>query len=110
MQMPNSRNTTLSGPLQGIECHIDGNSDMYGRGIRIGFYLQWFGSIIASIPLPPRHSSLPITLAPGESENATFGLVVFIIATFLALLKQAKELAPVEIYILLLLNFGYHYY
>jgi len=108
--MSNSSNITLSGPLNGTECHINGNADMYGLGIRAGFYLQWISSIIACIPVSLGNSDPPIAMAPGESENTMFGLIVFIIATFLALLKQTKELAPVEIYIILLLIFGFHYY
>ncbi|KAE9364042.1 hypothetical protein N431DRAFT_475038 [Stipitochalara longipes BDJ] len=110
--MSNSSNITLSGsgPLNDTECRINGNADMYGLGIRTGFYLQWISSIVACIPVSPGKSDPPIALAPGESENTIFGLIVFIIATFLGLLRQTQELAPVEIYIILLLIFGFHYY
>ena len=81
-------------------CEFDGNTDMYGIGIRIGFYLQWYGTILAS------------WLAPSEVQNLRFTISVFIAATFVALLIQVirnvAKLEVVEVYIILLLTFGYH--
>ena len=80
-------------------CEFDGNSDMYGIGIRIGFYLQWYGAILAS------------WLSPLELPNIQFSINVFIVATFIALLIQlirdVSRLEVVEVYIILLLAFGY---
>ena len=80
-------------------CVIDGNTDMYGIGIRIGFYLQWYGAIFAS------------WLAPSEVETLRFTITVFIAATFVALIAQVARdvdgLDVVEVYIILLLTFGY---
>lgn len=77
-------------------CRFSGNSDMYGLGIRIGFYLQWYGTICASW-IAKRE-------VPGLRQSNSF----FVSATFLALLIQTakKTLRPVEIYIVLLLTFG----
>ena len=80
-------------------CAIDGNTDMYGIGIRIGFYLQWYGAIIAS------------WLAQSEEvETLRFTITVFIAATFVALIAQVARdvdnLDVVEVYIILLLTFG----
>lgn len=77
-------------------CAFAGNADMYGLGIRLGYYLQWYGGIFASL------------LAPEEVPNARFALGLFISATFLALVIQTvqNDLHAVEIYIILLLTFG----
>ena len=80
-------------------CAIDGNTDMYGIGIRIGFYLQWYGAIVAS------------WLARSEVETLRFTIIIFIAATFVALIAQVARdvdnLDVVEVYIILLLTFGY---
>jgi hypothetical protein len=79
-------------------CIFDGNSDMYGLGIRIGFYLQWFGAIFAS------------WLARSEVPGLRFTNALFVAATFLALVIQTARdvsgLQVVEVYIILLLTFG----
>jgi len=77
-------------------CTITGNSDMYGLGIRIGFYMQWYGTILAS------------WIAPSEVPGLRFSNSLFIFATFLALLIQTikKTLRPIDTYITLLLTFG----
>lgn len=77
-------------------CDFNGNADMYGLGIRLGYYLQWFGIILAS------------PLAPDEVPNARFALALFISATFQALIIQIvrRNLYIVEIYVVLLLTFG----
>lgn len=79
-------------------CKIEGNSDMYGLGIRLGFYFQWYGAILAR------------WLAPSEVKGLAFSFNVFVAATFLALvistLTDIDSLEPVETYIVLLLMFG----
>jgi hypothetical protein len=83
-------------------CAFNGNSDMYGLGIRLGYYLQWFGSVLAA------------WIAPGEVEGLRITNTLFVAATFLALLIQVGEnqspeqggLQTVEVYIVLLLTFG----
>ncbi|KAK3331474.1 hypothetical protein B0H66DRAFT_97898 [Apodospora peruviana] len=85
-----------------MACTYGGNSDMYGLGIRIAFYLQWFGTILASW--------IARTEVPGLRLANSF----FIGATFLALIIQASYSAPtiraVDIYITLLLTYGSYYY
>jgi hypothetical protein len=49
---------------------------MYGLGIRIGFYLQWYSAIVAS------------WIAPSEINSLRFTNSLFIAATFLALVIQ----------------------
>ncbi|KAK7184393.1 hypothetical protein PSPO01_09427 [Paraphaeosphaeria sporulosa] len=79
-------------------CKIEGNSDMYGLGIRLGYYFQWYGAILAR------------WLAPSEVKSLAFSTDVFVAATFLALviltLTDVESLEPVETYIVLLLMFG----
>ena len=73
---------------------------MYGIGIRIGFYLQWYTNILAS------------WVAPREADGLDFSNTVFITATFIALIIQTirHRLITVEIYIILLLCFGGYIY
>lgn len=77
-------------------CEWPGNSDMYGLGIRVGFYIQWYGIIIAP------------WIADGEVLGLRFSNAMFIAATFLALIIQTSSnaLSAVDIYIVLLLTFG----
>ncbi len=69
---------------------------MYGLGIRIGFYLQWFGASLAS------------WIARSEVKPLRFSNSLFVAAAFLALIIQVSKggLRAVEIYIVLLLMFG----
>ena len=73
---------------------------MYGLGIRIGFYLQWYAGDLAS------------WFAPSEVQAIRVTNSVFISATFLALLIQiirnVSNLQVVEVYIILLVTFGYY--
>jgi hypothetical protein len=79
-------------------CKFQGNSDMYGLGIRLGYYLQWFGAIIAA------------WIAPTEVKSLRFSIDLFVSASFLALIiitaQDVDSLEPVETYIILLLMFG----
>lgn len=81
-------------------CSFAGNTDMYGLGIRIGFYLQWFAVDLAS------------WFAPSEVNAIRLTNSIFIAATFLALIIQVSlnvsNLQVVEVYIILLLTFGYY--
>lgn len=75
---------------------------MYGLGIRLGFYLQWFGVILAA------------WIARGEVRGLWFANDFFVAATFLALVIQVsrnvQSLQVVEVYIILLLMFGAYLY
>ncbi|KAF1993652.1 hypothetical protein P154DRAFT_540210 [Amniculicola lignicola CBS 123094] len=78
-------------------CLLSGNADMYGLGIRIGYYLQWFGLMFAA------------WLCPEEVQTLRLTHTFFVAATFLAVLTQvpkAGNLDVVEIYIILLFTFG----
>jgi len=71
---------------------------MYGLGIRLGYYLQWYGVILAR------------WIAPSEVKAIGFSIDLFVAATFLALIiltaNDVESLQPVETYIVLLLMFG----
>ncbi|KAF1954413.1 hypothetical protein CC80DRAFT_595166 [Byssothecium circinans] len=79
-------------------CRFEANSDMYGLGIRIGYYLQWYGVILAR------------WVAPSEVKSLAFSIDIFVAATFLALIietvRDIASLQPVEAYIVLFLMFG----
>jgi len=70
------------------------------QGIRVGYYLQWYGGIIAA------------WIAPKESSALRIANSLFIAATFLALVIQSirmhkpKDFPIVETYIVLFLTFG----
>lgn len=78
-------------------CHFDGNPDMYGLGIRLGFYLQWLGLILADA-LGVHH----------EITGIRFTNTSFVVAEFLAILIQISQMTiePLDIYIALLLCYG----
>ncbi|KAF2732962.1 hypothetical protein EJ04DRAFT_578030 [Polyplosphaeria fusca] len=79
-------------------CRFSGNADMYGLGIRLGYYLQWYGGVLAA------------WIAPTEVNPFRFSIDLFVAATFLALIiltaQDVDSLQPVETYIVLLLMFG----
>jgi hypothetical protein len=74
---------------------------MYGLGIRLGFYLQWFASLLANILILQK-----------EILGLRLALTAFMWGTFVALLVQTVRdtLAAVDIYIVLLMCFGYKYF
>ena len=81
-----------------VVCQFQSNNSMYGIGIRLGYYLQWYGMMLAR------------WIAPTEVKTLAFSTDVFVAATFLALMietaRDVDGLRPVETYIVLLLMFG----
>jgi hypothetical protein len=77
--------------------NIEGNSDFYGLGIRIGIYLQWFSSWISN-------SVNPYAAATNHDTNTIF-LCAILIATAVAFADGSLQL--VEKYVLLLLSSGF---
>ncbi|KAM7211162.1 hypothetical protein V8F06_013469 [Rhypophila decipiens] len=77
-----------------------GNADMYGLGIRLGFYLQWFAKISADI-----------LMRRSEISANSFAIYSFIAAVFIALSIQTAKARITELdgYIVLLLCFGNYY-
>lgn len=78
-------------------CHIEGNADFYGLGIRIGIYLQWIASLLANRYVPDAVRNLLIT-------NTIFLLAVSIVA---AQSTSAKTLRKAEALTLQHLCFGF---
>lgn len=71
---------------------------MYGLGIRISFYLQWFGMIITC------------WLVESDALNLKFLNGLTILATSIGLALKLQVLQPVEIYVVLLLLCGTLYF
>ena len=83
-----------------MSCQAEGIRTCTVLGIRIGFYLQWFGSIVAE------------WLSKDQALSLRFANSFFIAATFLALIIQTSTglLSSVDIYIIILLTYGAYYY
>ncbi|KAF2453211.1 hypothetical protein BDY21DRAFT_293479 [Lineolata rhizophorae] len=82
-------------------CPIPGHPDMYGLGLRISFYLLWYGAILATLQRPS-HSEAPIL---------RFARLAFSFGIFVALVVQTAGSSPqpAETYIVLLLAYGHYY-
>jgi len=76
----------------------DNASEMFGLGVRISYYIQWYALILEERFLPP------------EMQVNRISLLTFVAATALSVLVQLSKLDPVVIYITLLLTFGYWYH
>lgn len=79
-------------------CPIPVSSGSYGVGIRVAFYLQWFGMIVTSWTLESAARNLKLI---GALTTA---------ATSVGLVLNLERLQPVEIYIVLLLTCGALYF
>ncbi|KAI3391957.1 hypothetical protein diail_6395 [Diaporthe ilicicola] len=77
---------------------IRANAGIYGLGIRVTFYLQWFGMIITSWVLE------------SDALNLKFINALTTAATSVGLVLNLGELRSVEIYIVLLLTSGALYF
>lgn len=79
-------------------CQISGHADSYGLGIRISFYLQWFGMIIT------------YWLLESGALNLKFLNGFTVLATTIGLAVNLEKLQPAEIYVTLLLVCGTLYF
>ena len=87
---------------------------MYGLGIRLGFYLQWIASMLASFLVVlssygnngRRYHSMT-----NEAQAARFGLLCFTAAALVAIIYQAAQghSSVIDIYVSLLVCFGSYY-
>ncbi|KAJ0158954.1 hypothetical protein CTA2_10572 [Colletotrichum tanaceti] len=77
-------------------CHVQGEPELYGLGIRVAFYIQWFGTIVVAYL---EAADLPDIRLVGLlfSAAALIGLVVRL---------SVAALQPADIYIVLLLAMG----
>ncbi|PSR91986.1 hypothetical protein BD289DRAFT_481315 [Coniella lustricola] len=79
-------------------CQIPGHPAAYGLGIRLAFYLQWFGMILAS------------WLIEGDALNLKFLNALTITATAIGLAVHGGNLQPAEVHVVLLLLCGTLYF
>lgn len=79
-------------------CHIEGHPSNYGLGVRLTFYLQWFGMILAS------------WLLESDALNLKFLNSLTVAATSVGLVLEMATFQPVEIYVVLLLSCGTLYF
>jgi len=96
--------------------NIRGNADMYGLGIRLGFYLQWLARIVTDSLLVVsklRDSDLRSNSMKNEVQGGRFGLQCFIGATFIAVIHRVSTgqesgtaSTTLDLYISLLICFG----
>ncbi|KAH7305412.1 hypothetical protein B0I35DRAFT_492721 [Stachybotrys elegans] len=77
-------------------CPFAGNADLYGIGIRIGFYLQWISTLLATIFMPWEEDVLRIL-------NLLIQSAVFL---GLVLLTKEHEIRTIEPVITIWLLFG----
>ncbi len=95
------------------QCNFNGNSDMYGLGVRLGFYLQWFAGILANLLVEGKDRERRAAMRD-EVKGLRSALALFTAATFLALVIQTivyvGNLQVVDVYITLLLTFGAYLY
>ncbi|CAH0046500.1 unnamed protein product [Clonostachys solani] len=92
------------------------NKDLYGLGIRLGFYIQWVGLIVCELfdkkksCDEPRHSHsefFAIRITNASFVTAEFiAILVQIAKTSLKSDRKTEFIQPVDIYIVLLLCFG----
>jgi hypothetical protein len=87
------RSTTLP------SCGYEGNSDIYGLGIRVGIYLQWISGLLSKVFLEEKD------LRDVLNENAIFLLAVFL-ATVLFVTDTIGGVHGVDILIMLHIFFG----
>lgn len=79
-------------------CQIPGHPDTYGLGIRISFYIQWFGMIITC------------WYSESDALNLKFLNALTILATSIGLALNLTDLQPAEVYVVLLLLCGTIYF
>lgn len=77
-------------------CPFSGNADLYGIGIRIGFYLQWISTLLATIFVPWEENII-------RSLNLLIQSAVFL---GLVLLTRQHEIRTIEPVITVWLLFG----
>ncbi|KAI4145255.1 MAG: hypothetical protein LQ340_006347 [Diploschistes diacapsis] len=80
-------------------CGISGNGDLYGLGIRFGFYLQMLATILAY------HEGLEDDVANMVDVNSIF-MTAIAIATFVVSGGSDQRASPAEIFLNLYIFFG----
>ncbi|GAP84267.1 hypothetical protein SAMD00023353_0700700 [Rosellinia necatrix] len=93
-------------------CRLDGNADMYGLGIRLGFYLQWLARIVADLLLVCSTCDCNQKAMLTEVEGGRTALQCFVVASFIAIISQVDtgSATVVDLYISLLICFGDYFF
>lgn len=78
---------------------FNGNSDIYGLGIRLGVYFQWLASWLTN------------TLSPNEAGLSHTANSIFVLAITIAIATSIASdlIKPVEVYVMLLICFGFFF-
>lgn len=74
---------------------LEGNSDLYGLGIRIGIYLQWISTWIVTL------------VNPEETQSAYEVNSAFVFAVVIATIVARDTSRPIETYIMLQIAIGF---
>jgi len=88
---------SVSRQLSSPECVFEGNSDLYGLGIRIGIYLQWISGLLANC----FHAD---SVRDMLATNTIFLIALF---TALAIISTEDTVLAAEVTILLQFCFGF---
>jgi hypothetical protein len=91
-----SRQSTSPGDLP--ECTFKGNSDFYGVGVRVGFYLTWISGLIAFVLNPED--------LKGQADAQTVFLLANLIALIILQVQSAAETNVVVPILLFYIFFG----
>lgn len=90
------------------DCAISGDPEMYGLGIRIGFYLQWISMAVGLLMACTAKEKLEEALE--ELDSVTFINALFVFATIMSLvIKTGNDetgLQAPEIYVVLLFTYA----
>lgn len=90
-----ARETKMVTSRDDQECGFVGNSDIYGLGIRVGLYLQWFSGWLCGVCHLEAASEL-------TDSNAVFSIAIF----FATVTIDLATTHPVEVVILFFMFFG----
>src|SRR5947207_9155806 len=76
---------------------FNGNPDLYGLGIRVGVYLQWFSTWLS------------ISFEPESAQETHDVSSIFVFAIIIAIIQAAASggIRPVEAFIMIQICFGY---
>jgi hypothetical protein len=86
-QLPGAR------PERDRECGFEGNSDLYGLGIRLGIYMQWLSALIVYGWYPDGRQSL----------NETY--IIFLFAVIVVIIVQTLQVTRTYAIEILILNY-----
>ncbi|KAF7502465.1 hypothetical protein GJ744_005793 [Endocarpon pusillum] len=98
------RDSANTGGAASETCGFQGNSDIYGLGIRLGIYLQWISSCLSF------HGRFNKRWSTGLVDVATIFEIALFIATLFLVADQGSTVYSVEIMLMTLIFFGDFYF